>query len=45
MSTGMGAPNPDYEAQPPPEPMNAPPVDEEQKDKSAPPSEDAEQAK
>ena len=45
MSRGMGAPNPDFESQPPPEPMNAPPVNEEQKDESAPPSEDAKQAK
>ena len=44
MSRGMGAPNPDFESQPPPEPMNAPPVDEEQKDESAPPPEDAKQA-
>jgi hypothetical protein len=45
MSRGMGAPNPDFESQPPPEPMNAPPVEEEQKDESAPPSDDAKQAK
>ena len=45
MSRGMGAPNPDFEPQPPPEPMNAPPVDEERQDESAPPPEDAKQAK
>src|SRR5688572_27918447 len=45
MSSGMGAPSPDFESQPPPEPMNAPPVDEEQKDERAPPPEDAKQAK
>ena len=45
MSRGMGAPNPDFEPQPPPEPMNAPSADGEQKDESVPPPEDAEQAK
>ena len=44
MSRGMGAPKPDFESQPPPEPMNAPPANEEHKDESAPPSEDTKQA-
>ena len=45
MSRGMGAPNPDFEPQAPPEPMNAPPVGEEQNDESPPPPEDAKQPK
>jgi hypothetical protein len=45
MSRGMGAPSPDFEPQAPPEPMNAPPANEEQNDESAPPPEDAKQPK
>ena len=45
MSRSMSAPAPDLEAQPPmpPEPMNAPPVEEEKKDENTPHPADAPQ--
>ena len=47
MSRGMGAPRPDLEAQPsaPPAPMNAPPADEQEKDKAKPPPDDGAKTK